>query len=240
MLNPVLNRQPNRPRSITRSRDALPASRQPASRNRFRAARPQLLLVGALLAGCVSDRKLETVLADARYTEAALQYELDRDSTRIGFSVGDTSGRFRVVDARLSFTEPELSAAVLEVTIATASLDLFNPLLEQMLRGADWFDTTAHPSARFQSESVGTAGEQSLAVTGTLTIKNITQPLEISVEFPELPALPDLTLPPERIRFVASGEFLRSTFGMDDLQSFAPDEVQLEIDGTLQRVLPQR
>ncbi|MEM6710237.1 MAG: YceI family protein [Pseudomonadota bacterium] len=181
----------------------------------------------------------EAVLADASYSAAAIQYRLDREATQIGFSVGDTNGRFRVVDARLGFTDPDVTTAQLEVTIATASLDLFNPLIEGMLKGADWFDVSAHPQARFETDEVVVQSDQSLAIAGSLTIKAITQPLNLIVRFPESPRIPSLLAPaPDRIAFEASGTFLRSAFGMDDLMSFAPDDVALLITGELIRVAP--
>ena len=186
-----------------------------------------------VLFGCANKALQEEVLAQATYSEAQFQYQLDREVTKVQFAVGETRGRFRVVDARLGFASTDIKSAVLEVTIATASLDLFNPLIEGILKGPEWFAVKDHPQASFRTEQVEIQADHSMKVDGQLTVKSMMRPLRLEVQFPEMSAAPSLRPPPERIAFTASGQFLRSEFGMDGLQSFAPDEVSLMIEGAL-------
>ena len=194
-----------------------------------------LLCVWVCVVGCASKADLEGALAEAAYAEGLLNFQVVRDSTRVAFSVGTTKGRFKAVDGRLSFSAPQLTAGTLEVTLASAGLDVFNPLLEQMLKGTDWFDVANYPLVRFSSQSLAQDNEQ-VVVAGLLQVKELTRPVELFVVFDQ--GAPDLANPPASIPFTAFGSFNRSEFGMDELRSFAPDLVELRIEGLLQRKDP--
>ncbi len=187
-----------------------------------------------LSAGCTNLAGLDDELAKVDYVQGRLQYALDREQTEVRFNVGATKGRFRVADARLTFTDERVASGVLEVTLATAGLDVFNPLIEQMLKGDDWFAVERHPLALFATDRMRVIDVDTVEVSGNLTIKEVTQPLALSVQFDE--GVPSLTAPPPTISFRATGAFLRSAYGMDDLQSMAPDRVDVEVAGVLRRL----
>ncbi len=192
----------------------------------------------SLLAGCTNLAALDENLAQVDYRQADLSYRLLRDETRVRFKVGPTRGRFRVADARLSFPRPHLDAGVLEVTLATASVDVLNPVVEQMLKGQEWFDSDSYPLAYFKSAegALAAADENtSISVNGTLQIKTVTRPLLLNVTFPD--GMPDLNNPPGRFNFTAQGSFSRASYEMDALPGMAPDEVNVTVDGVFELIL---
>jgi polyisoprenoid-binding protein YceI len=191
-------------------------------------------VVSLLTAACTNLAALNQKLVDVEYATGELQYTLDREATKVRFSAGDTDGRFSVADARLTFPATEITDAILEVTLATGSLDVTNPLVQQMLRGQDWFDVKNHPLARFATRSIVIENPQQVRVQGVLVVKEIEQPLLMEVAFAE--GLPDLQNPPTRIPFQARGAFLRSSYGMTDLMSMAPDEVVVTVEGAFEKL----
>ncbi len=190
-----------------------------------------LLLVGltGLTSACVNLANLRDILNTVSYEQRNIAYTLDTEQTRMMFSVGDTNGQFRVFSAQLGFDQADISSGQLNVTVATGSIDLANPLIEEMLRGAAWFHSDTHPLAGFEANSITQRSADVLTARGTLTIKGITQPLSLNVTFPD--GLPDLTKQTEAIRFAASGTFSRASYNMTSLTEFAPDEVSLNVEG---------
>ncbi|MEM9620898.1 MAG: YceI family protein [Pseudomonadota bacterium] len=203
------------------------------------AARHLMLPIFAVLLmhGCTNMTALEQRLAEESFAEADLRYALVTEATEVRFEVGQTRGNFRAADAQLSFTQPRYDYAQLEVTLATASVNVRNPLIERMLKGKEWFASKDHPLARFATTGVVAVESDdiitSLQVTGTLEIKEIVQPLVLTVSFPD--GFPDLRNPPESFNFVATGAFSRADYGMNALPNMAPDEVALSVNGTFSR-----
>lgn len=93
-------------------------------------------------------------------------------------------GAFKQFKAELSFdpARPQAARTVVEVplkAIATGSDEG-----DDEVRGKDWFNTSAHPLARFESRSVKVIDSTRLEVSGTLTIKgrsrDITTPVVVA------------------------------------------------------------
>lgn len=94
-----------------------------------------------------------------------------------------TKVRGRFVDVAGSITVADDPAdSHVEVTIAMASVNSGDQSRDDHLRSEDFFDVDRWPEARFVSTSVvwaGTSGE----VTGNLTIKEVTRPVVLAVEY---------------------------------------------------------
>jgi polyisoprenoid-binding protein YceI len=74
------------------------------------------------------------------------------------------------------------AASRLEVTIDMASVSSGDEGRDEHLRSSDFFDVKNHPTATFRSTAVswdGTVGR----VTGHLTIKDVTRPVTLQVEY---------------------------------------------------------
>lgn len=67
------------------------------------------------------------------------------------------------------------------IEIDTASFDLGAPEYSDELRAKEWFDTKAHPTARFVSSSVTRSGRNQFVASGTLTLKGTSR--EINIPF---------------------------------------------------------
>src|SRR5439155_25984170 len=90
-------------------------------------------------------------------------------------------GRFTGVDGTVQVAADPTESTI-EVTIDMASVESGSADRDNHLRSPDFFDVDNHPTARFRSISVSFDGTRG-TVTGDLTIKGITQPAVLEVEY---------------------------------------------------------
>jgi polyisoprenoid-binding protein YceI len=92
-------------------------------------------------------------------------------------------GRFKDVKGTITVDEQDPSRSVVDVTIASASLDTGSPDRDAHLRSADFLDVENHPALTFRSRRVegATAKEgDRFRVVGDLTIRGTT--LEVTLD----------------------------------------------------------
>jgi polyisoprenoid-binding protein YceI len=106
-------------------------------------------------------------------------WRLDPVHSSIGFEVeymvGAFRGQFRDVDATLVVGD---DGAQLAGAAQVASVDVKDENLAAHLQSPDFFDAERYPELRFVSSDI-VAGEE-LTVRGEVTIKGITQPVELT------------------------------------------------------------
>ncbi|GAA2033102.1 YceI family protein [Agromyces tropicus] len=120
--------------------------------------------------------------------ELSGDWDLDPAHTRIGFSakhamVANVRGAFNELTGTLhvDFDAPEQSTA--EVVLKVASIDTRNAQRDEHLRSADFFDVEQWPDITFRSSRIEEVGEHALVVSGELTIRDVTKPITIPIEF---------------------------------------------------------
>jgi polyisoprenoid-binding protein YceI len=145
-------------------------------------------------------------------------WNLDNTHSSIAFTVrhmvvAKVHGRFSRYEGTLTLPESgELTGASASVTIDTASIDTQVEARDNHLRSPDFFDAASFPRITFRSTGVKReGGEGALRVTGELTIRGITRPVELQAEF-----LGRMTDPfgTERVAFSASTRIDRKDFGL--------------------------
>jgi polyisoprenoid-binding protein YceI len=114
-------------------------------------------------------------------------WEIDPAHSTIGFAVkhamvSTTRGRFTgfTGGATIDADNPENSTAWLEIDATT--IDTGNEQRDGHLRSPDFWDAETHPKITFKSTSVKLDGDEAL-MTGDLTVKGQTHPVEIKWEF---------------------------------------------------------
>lgn len=105
--------------------------------------------------------------------------------------------------------EPERSSA--EVVIDATSVTTGVGDRDAHLRSPDFFDVERYPSLSFRSTAVAAAAEGHWAVTGELTIREITRPVVLDVVFDGAVRSP---WGDARIAFTASTEIDREDWGL--------------------------
>ena len=116
-----------------------------------------------------------SITTEASQTVPAGTWTLDPIHSSIGFEIaymgGSFRGHFTDVDAHLADGRLEGSARV-------ASVQVKDENLEGHLQSPDFFDAERHPELRFESSDIEREGEN-VTVRGEITIKGVTQPVEL-------------------------------------------------------------
>ena len=111
------------------------------------------------------------------------RYAIDPVHSTVGFStrfvVARIKGLFTEFSGTVELAEDPLKSRV-EAEIAVASVHTFNVTRDEHLRSADYFDATAHPTARFVSTDLVADGER-YSLKGDLTIRGVTRPVELDL-----------------------------------------------------------
>jgi polyisoprenoid-binding protein YceI len=141
-------------------------------------------------------------------------YLLDKAHTTVSFvarhmMVSKVRGHFNEFEGKIVVGEdPTLSEV--EVTIDVASIDTREPQRDAHLKSPDFFEAEKWPKMTFTSTRVH-GGPGDWKVTGDLTIRDVTRPVTLDLEF--LGASPD-PWGGKRIGFTATTTIDRTDFGL--------------------------
>ena len=137
-------------------------------------------------------------------------WTIDPSHSEVGFTVrhlmSKVRGQFEKFEGTLT-TGAALGETAAEATIDLNSINTRDEQRDGHLRSADFFDVENHGHMTFKSTSFN--GEKA---TGDLTIKGVTKPVELEVEFLGVDKDP---WGGTRVGFEASGEISRKDFGVD-------------------------
>ena len=151
----------------------------------------------------------------ASTTGSKTAWKLDPLHSTVEFSakhlmITNVKGRITDVQGTIYTDEKNLKNSSVEATLNAASIDTRTDQRDQHLRSADFLDVEKYPEIRFRSTGIqGT--KQSFKLTGDLTIRDVTRPITLDVEFE------GETKDPwggERAGFSASGKIDRREFGL--------------------------
>ena len=91
-------------------------------------------------------------------------------------------GRFNEFSGKFSYDESTPEKASIEVNISTASVDSNHAERDKHLRSDDFLDVKKYPEARFISTNYTPINANKGVLTGNLTLRGVTRPIEIEVE----------------------------------------------------------
>ncbi|MFI2368822.1 YceI family protein [Streptomyces sp. NPDC018833] len=143
-------------------------------------------------------------------------YTIDPAHSSIGFTVRhamvtNVRGGFGSYEGALSLDgiDPSRSSASIDVDIASVDTGIADR--DGHLRSGDFFDAEKFPKMTFRSTAAEQLGGDRYRITGDLTIKDVTRPLSIDLEFQG--SATDV-YGNERAGFEGSTEILRSDWGL--------------------------
>lgn len=188
-----------------------------SARGRTLAVTSFILLAASAAA---SPAHAERFAFDERRTEVRFAYTMAYTVQR---------GRFTRVSGTLDFDDKAPEKSMIKASIATASLTTGQPIVDDTLKGASFFNAKSAPVITFNSRAVKLNSEETANVAGEITVNGITKPvtLTVSVKPHDDPALKYDT---GSRAFHATTRIQRSAFNMTDYQSMVDDEVEIEID----------
>jgi polyisoprenoid-binding protein YceI len=161
----------------------------------------------------------------ADYTLDASHTSVDWRINHFGFS--NPSGKFALVDGKLSLDEAKPEDSKVSATIQIAHLVTGIDKLDEHLKSPDFFDIAKFPTATFVSTKVE-LGENNMAkVHGTLTLHGVAKPIVLDVR---LNKLGENMMHKKTAGFSIHTTLKRSDFGMDKYLPMLGDEVDLHIE----------
>ena len=124
----------------------------------------------------------------AHLADISGDYTIDPSHSRLGFvarhaMVTKVRGQFDEFDARAEVDGDDLSQTKINVAIKTDSINTRNEQRDGHLRSNDFLDIENNPEITFVSSEVVPVDDETLRVTGDLTIKGTTKPVVIDFTY---------------------------------------------------------
>jgi len=141
---------------------------------------------------------------------------IDPAHSRVQFKVkhlmiSNVLGSFKEFEGKASMVENDFSSTVVSFSINTASIDTEAADRDTHLKSADFFDVEQYPKISFEGKGMTQKDEENYELAGNLTIKDITKPVTLSVEFGGLMTDPWGN---KKAGFSVTGEINRKDWGM--------------------------
>jgi len=156
-----------------------------------------------------------TRVVDGRVVPVAGEWVIDGLHTSVAFAARHLltamRGRFRGVSGTVTIAEDPAESRT-EVRVDAASIDTAHPKADEHLRGPKFLDVERYPALTFTATGVRPLGADSWVLSGDLTVRDVTLPLELAVRF--LGAVRHPSMPVAKMSFEATGELRRDDFGV--------------------------
>ena len=130
----------------------------------------------------------EATTTQTQPTTVTGHYQIDPAHSRLGFvarhaMVTKVRGQFTDFSGTLDLDEADPGRSTAEVTVQMRSVETGQPQRDEHLRNSDFFDVDAHPTMTFKSTKAERTGQDNYRLTGDLTIKGVTRPVTLDVEY---------------------------------------------------------
>jgi polyisoprenoid-binding protein YceI len=148
---------------------------------------------------------------------AKTKWVLDPTHSELGFKIkhlmiSNVSGSLKNFEAEVVADEADFSTAQINLTAEMASITTNNEQRDGHLRTSDFFEVEKYPELKFRSTRTEKIDNDSFVLYGDLTLKGITKPVKLNVEYY------GVTKDPwggERAGFLVTGKINRSEWGIN-------------------------
>ena len=146
-----------------------------------------------------------------------MQWSLDPAHSTLGFRVkhlmiSNVSGSFKNFNAEVETDGTDFTTAAIHLKAEIGSIDTNNAQRDGHLRSSDFFEAEKFPEMIFESTKIEKVDEENYHVFGDLTMKGVTRPVKLNVEYS------GVTKDPwggERVGFVITGKINRTEWGIN-------------------------
>jgi polyisoprenoid-binding protein YceI len=116
------------------------------------------------------------------------KWAIDPTHSKIGFKVkhlmiSNVLGSFREFEGEVTTVGNDFSKSVISLSMNTASVDTEIADRDAHLKSGDFFDVENFPKITFNGAGLKDLGDDLFELTGDLTIKGVTLPITLSVDF---------------------------------------------------------
>lgn len=120
--------------------------------------------------------------------QAQTKWNLDKVHSNVKFTVShmvvsEVEGSFKMFEGSLVASKADLSDAVVNFSVDVASVNTDNERRDGHLKGDDFFNAEKFPKMTFVSKSMKPLGGNKYALTGDLTIRDVTKSVTFDVTY---------------------------------------------------------
>ncbi len=117
-----------------------------------------------------------------------MTWNLDTSHSEVTFAVrhmmiSTVRGKFNKFSGTIDFNEADPAKSTVDVSIDAASIDTRDEKRDGHLKSGDFFDVEKFPALSFKSTRVEKVSDNSGRVYGDLTIRDVTRPVVLDVEY---------------------------------------------------------
>jgi polyisoprenoid-binding protein YceI len=181
--------------------------------------------------GLAAGLSLGPVAAHAEFAT----YEIDPAHAVAAFMVmhagyAKVLGRFSDVEGQFQFDPETKEVGEISGRIGAASVDTGQAARDEHVRSPDFLDAEAHPDITFTSDGGTALSEAEGTVSGELTLRGVTKPIELHVKLNQVAEYP-CCHEKETVGISATTSLIRSDYGSTyALPVFVGDEVEIMLE----------
>ncbi len=97
--------------------------------------------------------------------------------------ISTVSGSFKKFEGKMESSNNDFTDAKINFTINSSSVDTNNEQRDGHLKADDFFNAEKFPEIKFVSTSIAKKSEDEYLLKGDLTIRDVTKPVELEVEY---------------------------------------------------------
>ena len=144
------------------------------------------------------------------------KWAIDPTHSKVAFKVkhlmiSNVLGSFREFEGTVETEGDDFSTAQISFSLNTSSIDTEVADRDAHLKSVDFFDAENYPIISFSGNGLKDLGDDMYELTGDLTIKEVTKPVALSVEFGGIGADPWGNV---KAGFSIAGKINRKDFGL--------------------------
>ena len=170
------------------------------------------------------------------------QWSIDKGHTKFTFiaehhGLSEVDGYFKKFDGKITATKDDLSDAVFEISIESASINTDLEMRDNHLKSEDMFNVEKFPTITFKSTSLKKIAGNKYTMVGNITIKGITKPITLDVTMNGPMAHPNPNNKIPQLGIKATVTIKRSDFGIGGkLENvMVGDEISIRATGEFQK-----
>ena len=121
-------------------------------------------------------------------TQAQTTWNLDKSHSNVKFTVthlviSEVDGSFTDFTGTMTASKPDFTDATIHFTVDVNSIDTDNEKRDAHLKDDDFFNAAKYPKMEFKSIEMKKTGENTYALTGYLTIRDVTKEVTFDVTY---------------------------------------------------------
>jgi polyisoprenoid-binding protein YceI len=170
------------------------------------------------------------------------QWTIDKGHSKFTFiaehhGLSEVDGYFKKFDGKITASKDDLSDAVFEISIESASINTDLEMRDNHLKSEDMFNVEKFPALTFKSTSLTKVAGNKYKMVGDMTIKGVTKPITLDVTMNGPMAHPNPQNKIPQLGIKATTTIKRSDFGIGGKLAtvMVGDEISIRATGEFQK-----